>query len=665
MQAAMSGSSRILSAIAALMLVCLLREASTQENSVVVSLHPNNINVFRGDSIWLYCYCISSTLPPVSSMKWLRNGTEVKIQSSCSTFVHHLQNIDFEDQAEYACQVELENGTVIGPIIAGGMPLNVVDPTRIQAEPQQYGLLHSNTSLSCNTTFDVDPAFIFISWERNCTPTSNQITDVRLTHEGQYVCEVFLGHLNGLRMKRNVTFYVIAPPTIISQSPAFHEIRDNRPFSLTVEFQSRFRENTTVAWYRDGSRLPEQHVQTEYRSELAGQTTLSFAPISRSDGGVYRVVIENSFEIIPQLLRTNETWFNVSVIVPPSTPSNVRALNVTRNQAQITWSLNTRHPDEEAETLTLMLEFVNGTLVEQYSLAGDVTQQRVNTIPGMEYRVTLTASNQDGTRTADPVLFQTPAGVPSPPSLIVTRVRNTTFNLSVSLAYTGGGDITHLIVYFSNGTAWTSLGQIPASPSPESSLVWSAVVSRDEFAGMTVQFEVHAVNRMLFQSPAVVVQEPVFLSGAPTTSLISTSSCSVTVEVQLSSDGTPPIQAILFNFTSPPGYPTQRLNGPFFPGDIIKGTLSGLVGSTEYRLTAAAINSAGTGPSSDEIIFKTDIAIWVFVLIAVACIIMIVAISVVAMVTRHCCKVHRRKKEYYINPATSADEKQLDPTHEM
>jgi len=77
---------------------------------------------------------------------------------------------------------------------------------------------------------------------------------------------------------------------------------------------------------------------------------------------------------------------------------------------QITWSLTTQHPDEEAETLTLKLEFVNGTLVEQYSLAGDVTQRRVNTIPGMEYRVTLTASNQDGTRTADPVPFQTPAG---------------------------------------------------------------------------------------------------------------------------------------------------------------------------------------------------------------------------------------------------------------
>ena len=84
--------------------------------------------------------------------------------------------------------------------------------------------------------------------------------------------------------------------------------------------------------------------------------------------------------------------------------------NITTSQAQITWSLTTQHPDEEAETLRLALEFLNGTLAEQYSLAGNATQQRVNTIPGMEYRVTLTASNQDGTRTADPIPFQTPAG---------------------------------------------------------------------------------------------------------------------------------------------------------------------------------------------------------------------------------------------------------------
>ena len=37
---------------------------------------------------------------------------------------------------------------------------------------------------------------------------SNQIVNVELIHEGNYTCEVFLGHL-GLIMTKNVTFYVI------------------------------------------------------------------------------------------------------------------------------------------------------------------------------------------------------------------------------------------------------------------------------------------------------------------------------------------------------------------------------------------------------------------------------------------------------------------------
>ena len=48
---------------------------------------------------------------------------EVDSRSSCVTFVIRLNNVDYEDEGEYTCQVELENGTVIVP---GGLPLNVV-----------------------------------------------------------------------------------------------------------------------------------------------------------------------------------------------------------------------------------------------------------------------------------------------------------------------------------------------------------------------------------------------------------------------------------------------------------------------------------------------------------------------------------------------------------
>ena len=44
---------------------------------------------------------------------------------------------------------------------------------------------------------------------KNATnPVSNQIINVELTHEGKYMCEVYLGHLR-LTIKKSVIFYVI------------------------------------------------------------------------------------------------------------------------------------------------------------------------------------------------------------------------------------------------------------------------------------------------------------------------------------------------------------------------------------------------------------------------------------------------------------------------
>ena len=77
---------------------------------------------------------------------------------------------------------------------------------------------------------------------------------------------------------------------------------------------------------------------------------------------------------------------------------------------QVTWTLTHQHADERAESLTLTVQFSNGTIAQQYQLEGSATQQMVDTVPGMEYQVTVSASNQDGTRTTDPVPFQTEPG---------------------------------------------------------------------------------------------------------------------------------------------------------------------------------------------------------------------------------------------------------------
>ena len=58
----------------------------------------------------------------------------------------------------------------------------------------------------------------------------------------------------------------------------------------------------------------------------------------------------------------------------------------------------------------LTVLFSNGTIAQQYQLEGNATQQMVDTVPGMEYRVTVSVYNQDGTNTTDPVPFQTSPG---------------------------------------------------------------------------------------------------------------------------------------------------------------------------------------------------------------------------------------------------------------
>ena len=83
------------------------------------------------------------------------------------------------------------------------------DPASVQAPAQQYALLHSNTTLNCTTTFS-ETSLIHITWKKNATDLdNNQIINVDLIHEGHYTCEVFLGHLGGLTMEKNVEFYVI------------------------------------------------------------------------------------------------------------------------------------------------------------------------------------------------------------------------------------------------------------------------------------------------------------------------------------------------------------------------------------------------------------------------------------------------------------------------
>ena len=112
---------------------------------------------------------------------------------------------------------------------------------------------------------------------------------------------------------------------------------------------------------------------------------------------------------------------------------------------------------------------------------------------------------------------------PSITSLEVTKLNRTTFNLSVSLAYTGGGAITHFRVSFRNTgtTSWISPEDIPVTQSPDSGLVWSGVVSRDEFdTSASLTFQVLAVNMEGLVSAAELATCPPSMSVVINKSLL-------------------------------------------------------------------------------------------------------------------------------------------------
>ena len=69
-----------------------------------------------------------------------------------------------------------------------------------------------------------------------------------------------------------------------------------------------------MSWFHNGSVIPSNRIQTEFLPEVPNAVTrLSFDTILRRDRGVYRVVIENDFHLIPSDMRAVETSFQVNV----------------------------------------------------------------------------------------------------------------------------------------------------------------------------------------------------------------------------------------------------------------------------------------------------------------------------------------------------------------
>ena len=81
----------------------------------------------------------------------------------------------------------------------------------------------------------------------------------------------------------------------------------------------------------------------------------------------------------------------------------------------------------------------------------------------------------------------------------------------MSFFYTGGGNITQLIVSFrriNSQEEWTRLRTVPIVPTG-SYLQWRAVVTNEAFIEPGVEFRVMAINARGYISVPVVLPEPI------------------------------------------------------------------------------------------------------------------------------------------------------------
>ena len=92
----------------------------------------------------------------------------------------------------------------------------------------------------------------------------------------------------------------------------------------------------------------------------------------------------------------------------------------------------------------------------------------------------------------------------------VTRLNTTSFRITATLNYTGGGDISHFTIslWKTGSRTSISIGNVSATPSPGSSLTWNGVVTHSEFIVIEpLEFLVAAVNEVGFVSSDFEVQE--------------------------------------------------------------------------------------------------------------------------------------------------------------
>jgi hypothetical protein len=580
-----------------------------------VTVNPSNVIAILGvDGHDFTKFCLVTDISVVMEIQWLK-GEEV-VETDLTTPGHFsISNDDMtaDTSGQYYCRVKRTNGTLTELYSAGR--LTVLGNEVIVAPLRQYAVLGSSVELQC--AIEAEGVTIIDTWEfgdgTGFDPGLNVLSPVGMEHEGMYTCRLHDESMEMDDFDVNIDFRITVPPLIVTPPESLYSFTgDDFQSSISIDYSGREEDTSVVEWRKDGETLATSgegyEIQASYSpAELVATTSLSFTDsyLSRSFEGMYDVVITNENDVIPVAERTATTSFSISVTVLPATITDVNVTSKPPLSAVVEWVVVYRHADEHPDNITIFVENVTIGATSCHQVGDPVSTRsaEVGVVPGVEYSVTVESANEDGRNRTVPLTFITAPAAPSVSAVEVFRLNSTSFSLSTTLLYTGGGSITQLLISFRiiGDTEWSVAMRVPVVRESDP-LVWTGVVTNSEFAQYALlEFRVHVENgRGLVSRDETAHSEPLVLPLAPVRiEAISTTTTSAVVEVELSPEGTPPM-IVVMELTSHPELGCCGNQTTYVRGGSVRFVITGLSRDTTYTVSVSAMNHAGQGVGKQQ-----------------------------------------------------------------
>ncbi|XP_052092726.1 titin-like isoform X2 [Mytilus californianus] len=268
-------------------------------------------NVIFGTTVILECEITS--LPDVTSLTWLKNGDEIRINANATKYsggtIHQpsltISNVDDTDKAVYNCEVT----NLVGTGTSNSVALNIIDKPTVRIDGAALVLTGRTTTISCNINVSSSAPVTKLTWLKDARKiqlashsskyTGGSIQTPSLTihnideqDKASYSCKA--KNIVGTGQSRVVQLDVAVKPVILL-SASKYTVKAAGFVTLRCEIKCHPKPKR-VEWYRlIGEEKTLISELLKYSGGTVNVPSLTITNIGCNDTGSYVMYAQNDF----------------------------------------------------------------------------------------------------------------------------------------------------------------------------------------------------------------------------------------------------------------------------------------------------------------------------------------------------------------------------------